>query len=435
MISANANGSTTSNDFTFNTSGPPTISNVQATAITSTGATITWSTNAPADSLVDYGATTGYGSQSTIPTLVTSHSVTLTGLSPSILYHYRATSTNAYGSNQSGDFSFTTSAITTEIIIDNNDPGWTNTSPSGSWTTGTTAGVPRIGADYLYTAGVTATDEASATRKCRWTPNLPADGFYDVYVYYQIGANRTTSAPYKVVYNGGQLTSIQNQYSSTPNQGGWFLIGADLPFLAGSAGYVQLSNNAGNTALVSADAAKFVYKGSDITPPPTPSVFDDGDFTHSRNTLHAIWDCMDPESGIKKFEYRILEQGGPVVRDWTDAGTALEINASGLTLLLGKMYVFDVRATNNADLVSPVGSSNGITIFPFDVNGDGQVDGTDFDAFDLCAAGASVPYPTNVGVDCDRFDIDGDGDDDQADFGVFQLCLTGTGPIAASCLD
>ncbi|MGH2371040.1 MAG: DUF4082 domain-containing protein, partial [Chloroflexota bacterium] len=67
----------------------PGISAVQATNITSTGATIAWTTDEAADSQVEYGPTTAYGSSTTLDTTkVTSHSQALTGLTPNTLYHY-----------------------------------------------------------------------------------------------------------------------------------------------------------------------------------------------------------------------------------------------------------------------------------------------------------------------------------------------------------
>ena len=123
--------------------------------------------------------------------------------------------------------------------------------------------MPKIGANYLYTAG---TGGSSITRSCRWTPDIGIAGLYDVYVYYQIGANRTAGATYRVTYDGGTVSSLQNQYSTTPNQGGWFLVGTSLPFAAGTGGYVELGNDAVDTALVSADAAKFVLVAP-LTPP------------------------------------------------------------------------------------------------------------------------------------------------------------------------
>ncbi|MBI4580783.1 MAG: family 10 glycosylhydrolase, partial [Planctomycetes bacterium] len=258
VISANANGSTTSGDFTFTTSGPPQISNVQAINVTTNGATITWTTNAPATSQVLYGLTSSYGSQTPLDSSnVTAHLVVLSGLTPNTTYHYQALSSNAYGSDQSADMTLTTADASTDIIIDNTDPGCTLT---GSWTTGSSAAVPKIGTNYLYTAGTGNIDEASITRRCRWTPEIPGWGYYDVYAFYQIGSNRTTEARYKVVHADGQVVSVQNQYSTTPNQGGWFLIGENLRFAPGAGGYVELGNNTPDTLYVSADAAKFVFK-------------------------------------------------------------------------------------------------------------------------------------------------------------------------------
>lgn len=90
---------------------PPVISSVSASA-GSTGATITWTTNETADSQVEYGTTTGYGSLTTLdPTLVLLHSVSLTGLTASTGYHYRVKSKDAAGNlATSSDFTFTTSA-------------------------------------------------------------------------------------------------------------------------------------------------------------------------------------------------------------------------------------------------------------------------------------------------------------------------------------
>src|SRR5437762_9651781 len=91
---------------------PPTISGVTASAITSTGATIAWTTNEASDSQVEYGPTTAYGSSTTLnSSLVTSHSQALSSLAASTLYHYRVKSKDAAGNPAtSGDFTFTTTA-------------------------------------------------------------------------------------------------------------------------------------------------------------------------------------------------------------------------------------------------------------------------------------------------------------------------------------
>jgi hypothetical protein len=81
-----------------------------STNITSNSATITWTTNVPADSTVSYGTTPSYGATSTDPPLVTAHSISLTGLSTSTLYHYAVTSFENGTSTTSGDYIFTTTS-------------------------------------------------------------------------------------------------------------------------------------------------------------------------------------------------------------------------------------------------------------------------------------------------------------------------------------
>ena len=80
--------------------------------MTSNSSTITWTTNEASTSQVDYGLTISYGSSSPLDaTLVTSHSVALSGLTAGTLYHYRVRSKDAVGNEQlSADATFTTTA-------------------------------------------------------------------------------------------------------------------------------------------------------------------------------------------------------------------------------------------------------------------------------------------------------------------------------------
>ena len=90
---------------------PPVISNVQSVPGTNS-AVITWTTNEAATSQVEYGLTAAYGSQTVKDTgLVTSHSVTVTGLTASTPYHFRVKSDDGAGNAAvSGDYMFTTTA-------------------------------------------------------------------------------------------------------------------------------------------------------------------------------------------------------------------------------------------------------------------------------------------------------------------------------------
>jgi hypothetical protein len=98
---------------------PPIISGVQSGPITKSWAVITWNTDEPADSQVEFGTTTAYGASTTLdPTLAISHSVTLAGLAPATLYHYRVRSTDSAGNLAiSNDFSFTTTSSDSTLTI------------------------------------------------------------------------------------------------------------------------------------------------------------------------------------------------------------------------------------------------------------------------------------------------------------------------------
>jgi hypothetical protein len=91
-------------------SSGPIISDVAAVNITSDSARIVWTTDIPATSQVEYGRTPTYGSLTPFDTtLVTSHSVTLTGLNSNKVYHYRVYSQYSEGNlSISEDYQFKT---------------------------------------------------------------------------------------------------------------------------------------------------------------------------------------------------------------------------------------------------------------------------------------------------------------------------------------
>jgi hypothetical protein len=93
-------------------STPPAISSVAAGSPTGTGTTISWSTDEAADSQVDYGTTSAYGTTTTRNSALGSiHSQALTGLTAGTVYHYRVRSTDAAGNvSVSPDATFTTAA-------------------------------------------------------------------------------------------------------------------------------------------------------------------------------------------------------------------------------------------------------------------------------------------------------------------------------------
>jgi hypothetical protein len=86
----------------------PVISNIQYSVGTNT-ATITWTTDENANSVVNYGLTTSYGMSVTNSSLVTSHSVTLANLAEGTYYNFQVQSIDSTnGLNSSGNQMFNT---------------------------------------------------------------------------------------------------------------------------------------------------------------------------------------------------------------------------------------------------------------------------------------------------------------------------------------
>jgi hypothetical protein len=125
---------------------PPLISAINTTSTTDTGTTVTWVTSEAADSQVEYGLTTSYGSSTALAiALVTAHAQTLNGLASSTVYHYRVKSRDAAGNlATSGDNTFMTAAST-----DTTPPAVAITSPAASATVSSTTTVAATASDML----------------------------------------------------------------------------------------------------------------------------------------------------------------------------------------------------------------------------------------------------------------------------------------------
>ena len=128
----NSNATNPSDEYNFDTTVPddeaPEIdpSSIEAVGITDNTAVIIWQTDEPSNSIVNYGASSqNWGSYDSVESdaeMVTSHSVTLTGL-PTGTYYFRVGSTDAFGNgptwnsnitNPSAEDSFDTTVADTE---------------------------------------------------------------------------------------------------------------------------------------------------------------------------------------------------------------------------------------------------------------------------------------------------------------------------------
>ena len=84
-------------DRTNDGSAPAITAGPSAAAGSTTSFTVTWTTDEPSDSRLEYGLTTAYGSTASSAELVTAHSLTVTGLAAGTTYHFRVGSTDACG--------------------------------------------------------------------------------------------------------------------------------------------------------------------------------------------------------------------------------------------------------------------------------------------------------------------------------------------------
>src|SRR5580692_1397106 len=129
----------------------PAISGVSPAQITSTAATISWTTDQASDSQVDYGTSASYGASSALnSTMVSSHAVSISSLTAGTLYHYRVKSKNSAGLlGTSGDFTFTTASGT-----DTTPPTVSIASPTPGATVSGTITVTANASDNVDVVGV-----------------------------------------------------------------------------------------------------------------------------------------------------------------------------------------------------------------------------------------------------------------------------------------
>jgi len=152
---------------------PPTVSLVTVGPVTTSSATINWTTDEIANAKVEYGKTAEYGSNSELDTnLALTHSINLSPLSPDTLYHYRIKSSDELGNVAvTPDETFMTNALLVQM------PTVTVTAPEATSTaTTTTAGTTTsVSASSVVSSGIEAASIGSSTVTINWTTDFPSD--------------------------------------------------------------------------------------------------------------------------------------------------------------------------------------------------------------------------------------------------------------------
>jgi hypothetical protein len=137
--------------------------------------------------------------------------------------------------------------VTADLIVDNAD-GPASVSIVGSWITSTlTSGYQ--GTNYLHDGNT-----GKGTKSVTFTPNLPSNGMYQVYIRYTALSNRATAVPVDIVSFDGTNTATVNQRL---NGGQWVSLGSHA-FTAGTSGFVRVRTTGTTDGYVIADAVRFV---------------------------------------------------------------------------------------------------------------------------------------------------------------------------------
>ncbi|QXE34978.1 exo-alpha-sialidase [Streptomyces sp. GMY02] len=135
----------------------------------------------------------------------------------------------------------------------------------------------------------------------RWRLDVPADGTYDVAVWYTAHSNRASDAPYVVNHARGSTTVRVDQRE---RGGQWVSLGS-YPFIAGRPATVELSDAA--DGYVVADAVRTTYHG----------LVADNDDASRYEVLSGTWNNATGSAGYYGSNYRTHPAGtGSAVVRW-----------------------------------------------------------------------------------------------------------------------
>lgn len=291
----------------------PILSAVAASAGVQT-ATVTWTTDEPADTQVEYGTTTSYGSSSVLAaSLVTSHTVNLAALAPAMLYHYRVKSRDAAANLATGaDHSFTTAAAP-----DTTAPTVGITAPLANATVSVSVSVAATAADNVGVAGVQfrldgtalGAEDFSSPYAVTWDTTTAANGTHTLTAIARDAAgNQTTSGGVGVTVTnvapppGGPITVGQIIVDPPTLE----TIGVSLPILSGDTNYNaavavtyrRVGDVAWRDALPLLRVRPELLSWEDVTPFPVGEQFAGSIFDLDPNTdYEVLLNVQDPDGG------------------------------------------------------------------------------------------------------------------------------------------
>lgn len=239
----------------------PVISNIVVTSTANT-ATVTWTTDEAATSIVDYGLTPSLGSQASVAGLATSHSVTLTGLTPATTYSYQVTSADASNNTSSSEIqSFTTTPA--------GAPTLSGIAPS-SGQSGTSHNVTISGTNFVNgisaSLGTTALQNVALTNSTTIQAVVPASlpvGQHNLEVTNPDTQSATLANAYTSTAPPPDLVSVAPPVATAGQQvtlsGAGFITGATVRFNSTAAMQTTVTSSSSATAQIPTSLAGGTY--------------------------------------------------------------------------------------------------------------------------------------------------------------------------------
>jgi YD repeat-containing protein len=411
VLATNAGGNGLASSASFTTLPlPPSAPGAPSfTSITTTTATVSWT--AASGTVASYSYSVNSGAWTNVGTALSANLTSLTG---GTTYTVQVLATNPGGNGPASSASFTTlppppsapgAPSFTSITTTTATVSWTAASGtvasysysvnSGAWTnvgTALSANLTSLTGGTTYTVQVLATNPggngpASSASFTTLPPPPSAPGAPS------FTSITTTTATVSWTAASGTVAS----YSYSVNSGAWTNVGtalsANLTSLTGGTTYtvqVLATNPGGNGP---ASSASFT------TLPPPPSAPGAPSFTNiTPTTATASWTAAS--GTVASYSYRVNSGA------WTNVGTALSANLSGLTA--GTSYTVQVLATNaggNGPVSSGSFTTNStFTDTPSMTQGTNQATETGFNTLGADPIGSMSPAATTNGHTYVQFD-------------------------------
>ncbi len=283
---------------------PPVISNVSASNVFSTGVDITWNSDEPADSQVEYKPQgSSYFRQSQIaPEMVTAHRVTLIGLEPDTLYEYHVISKDGSGnvSTSEPDESFQTDPSPYSFLYIEAEEG-VLVEPL---TIGENDNPPAFSGKYIYTPRGSGYNDDLSYGKGSYDFYAPTDGLYHIWIrLYAYDSMRTS---FWLRINSGNADIV-----SSSQYGFWEWVQGPSYFLGEGLHLLELIYREGQVRadrVIITDDPEFTpveSPGSDRTSPSSVQYFS---ASPDMTTITLSW-TNPPESDFKKTIIRYRMDG------------------------------------------------------------------------------------------------------------------------------